>query len=173
MLDVLGLLIFVALVLLAYFRLPPVALEVSNTWQAAALGLAALAVLGWLYWGSLRRVETSRRPLLRAVRLVVALVTLVVVAFAYAYLSLQARYPGQVPGLITHLDALYFTVTMLTTVGFGDIAPAGQQARAVATANMVVNLVVLGVLVQTAVKVGRQAAARRLAARQGPSGGGG
>ena len=39
----------------------------------------------------------------------------------------------QIPGLETRLDSIYFTVTTLSTVGFGDIAAHSQGARAVVT----------------------------------------
>lgn len=171
--DGLGTVGYVVLLLLAYFRLPPVALQISNAWDAVVLTFAALAVLGWLYFGRLRRVPTADRPLARAIRMVVVLLSTFVVLFSYAYLSLEARLPGQVPGLLTHLDALYFTVTMLTTVGFGDISPAGQAARAVATLQMVVNVVLLGLLVRVAIDVGRRTAQQRRQAGAQSSGGGG
>ena len=45
---------------------------------------------------------------------------------------------------LTRTDALYFTVTTFTTVGFGDIIPASQGARLVVTAQMILDLLVLG-----------------------------
>ena len=44
-------------------------------------------------------------------------------------------------------DALYFTVTVFATVGFGDISPASQGARLV-PAQMILNLLVLGLEVR-------------------------
>jgi hypothetical protein len=55
-------------------------------------------------------------------------------------------------------DAIYFTVTVFATVGFGDIAPVTESARVVVTLQMVGDLLVLGVLLQAivgAVKLGR------------------
>lgn len=50
--------------------------------------------------------------------------------FAASYWALSKQ-PGEFVGLKTRVDALYFTVITLATVGYGDIAPAGQTSRAI------------------------------------------
>jgi hypothetical protein len=50
--------------------------------------------------------------------------------FAASYWVL-ATLPGEFIGLQTRLDAIYFTVITLATVGYGDITPSGQVSRAV------------------------------------------
>jgi voltage-gated potassium channel len=60
---------------------------------------------------------------------------------------------------LTRTDALYFTVTVFTTVGFGDIVATTQVARLVVTVQMILDLVVLGLGVRVflgAVQRGRQ-----------------
>jgi hypothetical protein len=57
------------------------------------------------------------------------------VAFAASYYQLSG-YPGEIDGVKTQLDALYFSSTVLTTVGFGDILAKGQFARALVTIQM-------------------------------------
>ncbi len=47
---------------------------------------------------------------------------------------------------LSRTDAIYFTLTTLTTVGFGDIAPKSQAARRLVSSQMVVDLILLGVL---------------------------
>lgn len=161
LLNIIALLLFVAAVLAAFFALPVGDVGVGRMLLAGLLVFVAVGVLGVVYVLSLRRVSLSPTPLLRAsVGLVVFFVSYIVI-FAYTYLSLEAVLPGEVPGLDTHIDSLYFTVTMITTVGFGDIAPSGQAARAVATAQMLVNLVLLGMVVRLSVRVGREAALAR------------
>jgi voltage-gated potassium channel len=46
--------------------------------------------------------------------------------------------------VLTRTNSLSFTVTVFSTVGFGDISPASQVARLVVTAQMILNLIVLG-----------------------------
>ena len=57
------------------------------------------------------------------------------------------------------LDALYFTVTVFATVGFGDIVATTQLARLVVTVQMILDLGVLGLGIRVflgAVQRGRQ-----------------
>jgi hypothetical protein len=60
---------------------------------------------------------------------------------------------------LTRTDTLYFTVTVFITVGFGDITAASQSARLVVTAQMLLDLVALGLLVRAfvgAVQIARR-----------------
>jgi hypothetical protein len=45
---------------------------------------------------------------------------------------------------LTRFDAVYFTVTVLATVGFGDIAAVTQTARILVTIQMLADLVLIG-----------------------------
>ena len=114
----------------------PVAITVS---VVVALGLAAiighriLKVLDGT--GSPASTGSTGLPSLLSVLVVVVL------AFALAYFMLNRSDPGQVAGLGTRLDALYFTLTTLVTVGYGDVYPEGQAARALACLQLVFNSV--------------------------------
>jgi hypothetical protein len=90
-------------------------------------------------------VLRSADPLFDAVRCIVSAVVFLVVAFSAAYYVLGTGYDDEIHGIETKLDAVYFTVTILATVGFGDITADGQVARGLVTAQMVVNLAVLAV----------------------------
>ncbi len=48
--------------------------------------------------------------------------------------------PGQFEGLSTRIDALYFALSTLATVGYGDVHPVGQFARGLVSAQMVFNV---------------------------------
>jgi hypothetical protein len=45
-------------------------------------------------------------------------------------------------------SALYFTITVFSTVGFGDISPQIDFARWIVSVQMLLDLVVLGVIVR-------------------------
>jgi len=60
---------------------------------------------------------------------------------------------------LTRTDALYFTVTVFSTVGFGDITAKTETARLVVTAQMIADIVILGLGIKVivgAVKQSRQ-----------------
>jgi hypothetical protein len=60
---------------------------------------------------------------------------------------------------LNHTDALYFTVTVFATVGFGDITATTAAARLVVTGQMIIDLIILGLgarVILGAVSRGRQ-----------------
>ena len=60
---------------------------------------------------------------------------------------------------LSRTDAIYFTVTVFATVGFGDITAKTEVARLVVTGQMLGDLIVLGLGVRvllSAVQRGRQ-----------------
>ena len=59
------------------------------------------------------------------------------------FFLLNQTYPDQISGLGAGTDALYFTLSTMTTVGFGDIHAEGQFARALVCVLLVFNVVVV------------------------------
>jgi len=62
---------------------------------------------------------------------------------------MSERSTAQIVGLDTRLDALYFTMTTLLTIGFGDIHATGQAARALVLVQMVFNVVIIATAAST------------------------
>jgi hypothetical protein len=62
---------------------------------------------------------------------------------------------------LSRTDGLYFTVTVFSTVGFGDIVAKSETARLVVTGRMLADLVVLGVAIKVVVSAVRQGLRRR------------
>lgn len=113
----------------AYFLLPLDGLgphRPALSWTLFVLALVFVAVL------LLRQVVhvLLGLPNIRPGLVIPLLMTLSILVFATAYQAL-AQDPGELVGLDTRLDALYFTVVTLATVGYGDITPHGQAARLV------------------------------------------
>jgi voltage-gated potassium channel len=102
------------------------------------IGVTALAILIIVAIGRLLRAGENAR-----IRGLILLLTLTVLFFSWADASV-ARLPDQIAELHTKTDALYFNVSTLATVGFGDVHPVGQLARAAVTLQIVFNLVFLG-----------------------------
>ncbi|MFI0465203.1 ion channel [Saccharopolyspora sp. 5N102] len=82
---------------------------------------------------------------------------LAVLFFAAVYFGLARQDPGSIASLRTRTDALYFSLTITSTVGFGDVHAESQLARAVASVQMAFNIGFLAV----AVAVVRARATRR------------
>ncbi|MFJ1704462.1 potassium channel family protein [Kitasatospora sp. NPDC088346] len=76
------------------------------------------------------------------VLVIVMLLCFSILLFSTAYLAM-ARTPGEFQGISTKVDALYFTVITMATVGYGDIVPSGQVARVVVMLQILYTLVFL------------------------------
>ena len=144
-------------VLVALYSLLPLDQPVGEATIAWLLaGLLAFAVVVVL---QVRSILQSRYPAMRAVEALGAAVPLFVLVFASTYLLLASTRPQAFTEPLSHTDALYFTMTVFSTVGFGDIAPRSDMARLIVTVQMVGNLVVFGALARVvvgAVRMGRQ-----------------
>jgi hypothetical protein len=132
-------------VVAAYFVLPLTALS------AYPLGLtltAGLLLLALVTASQLRAVLRSTRPAARAAEALAGTVPVYLLLFAASYVVI-AEIDGQAFGEpLTRLDALYFTMTVFSTVGFGDITADSQLARGLVTVQMTLNLLVVGAVIQ-------------------------
>ncbi|KPC72052.1 potassium channel family protein [Streptomyces coelicoflavus] len=128
-------------VVVAYFLLPLDHLGPQRpvlSWVLFALLLTVVAVL---LLRQIRHVLLDR-PDSRPGVVISLLIVLSVHVFSATYYAL-AKQPGEFSGLHTRLDALYFTVVTLATVGYGDITPRGQAARLVTVLQIAYSFVFL------------------------------
>jgi voltage-gated potassium channel len=119
----------------------------QHTGVAWAL-LVALAGFGALAWATLTLTRQARQgPDRQAVRLeaLIALVYAFLVFCSLVYLGLASR-DGEFVGLHNRVDALYFTMSTVATVGFGDVHAEGSAARAVVTGQIFFDLVFLALI---------------------------
>jgi hypothetical protein len=152
-----------ATVLVALYYLLP--LNDSSTAGAVTILVIGLAVFIALIAFQLRSIIRSPFPGLRAIEALATSVPLFLLLFAGSYVVMATMSASNFDGRLTHTDGLYFSVTVFSTVGFGDITAKTQAARLVVTGQMIADLVILGL----AVKVITGAVSRRR--QQGDSGG--
>jgi voltage-gated potassium channel len=112
------------------------------------LTLAGIAALAWAILEQVRRQLHSRSENIHTLLFLLPLAAMV---FALGFFLLAEHSPGQFHGLHTRTDALYFTVSTLTTVGYGDITAEGQLARGLVILQLVFNAVFVGAAVSTVV----------------------
>jgi uncharacterized membrane protein YozB (DUF420 family) len=108
--------------------------------QLAAWLLVFLAVVAW----QLLAVIRSPHPGLRAGEAVAVSVPLFVLVFATTYFVTGQVSPGSFSEPLTRIDAVYFSVTIFATVGFGDISARSEEARMLVTAQMLADLLLIG-----------------------------
>jgi voltage-gated potassium channel len=158
-----------------YFTLPITGSLDGSAAMRLVVGLLALA--GVVTW-QVRAVLRSRYPGLRAVEALAAAIPLFLLVFAAAYLRMADADAGAFSEPLSRTDALYFTITVFSTVGFGDITPKTDLARVATMVQMLGDLLVVGLVLHLmvgAVKAGlqRRAAASPSGSDSSPQGDGG
>ena len=112
-------------VLVALYYLLPLD-HIKNVPLTLAGGL--LSLLAVTIW-QVRAIIRARYPALRTVEALAATVPLFLLLFASAYFTMARTNPASFSThSLTRTDALYFTVTAFSTVGFGDITAVSQPA---------------------------------------------
>ena len=130
----------------------------SGSWVAIRLVLGALvfsALIGW----QLRSVTKADDPHLRAAEALAVAFVLLVLGFAYTYLSISHGDPRAFSERLNHIGAVYFTLATITTVGFGDIAARTDSSRLVVIAQFIVDVTLIFGIVR--LYFGTATAARR------------
>lgn len=118
-----------------------------NLSAIAQLTVWLVVIVAALLW-QIRAVLRSKRPWLRAVEGTVIGVALLLLPFAAAYARMSALDPATFTQPLSRVDAFYFTVTVFSTVGFGDITPVSQSARLLVTTQMLADLILIGTIIK-------------------------
>ncbi len=136
-----------AAIILAVYALLPVA-DVVGQVGAGLVIVMALLVYTYLVIRQMRRLATSKTPLMLVGQSLVLAVVLFVAIFALGYAALSANNPSYFNEPLTKASALYFSMTVTSTVGFGDIVAVNDTSRSLVTFQMFMALVVLAAAVR-------------------------
>jgi voltage-gated potassium channel len=151
-------LVTTAILFLLFYLLP-----VDNRTETSAVVLLVgglvvfLSVLSW----QVRQIIKADYPGLRAVESAGTAVPLLIVVFAFVYLNLATGNPGTFTQPLSRSGAIYFTVTVLSTVGFGDITPVGDTPRLIVSLQMILDLVLIGFILRLLTGAARTGIQRR------------
>lgn len=141
-----------------YFVLPFTSALTRDTVLFLVVGMVLVA--GLLVW-HIQAITVSPYPRARAIGALAIVVPLVLLVFAATYYLVGRATAGSWSQPLSRLDALYFSVTVFATVGFGDIVALSQAARAAVTAQMVVDLVLVGLIANVIAGAVKEGLARR------------
>ena len=130
-----------AVLVVLYYLLP-----LNQPWDAATAArlLVGLPVFAGVMVWQIRAVIGSRYPAMRAFEALGLIVPLYLLLFASTYFLMERASAASFTQSLTRTDALYFSVTVFSTVGFGDITAKSETARAVLIVQMLGDLALLG-----------------------------
>jgi hypothetical protein len=129
-----------AALVVVYYVLPLDHASTAVAVTALIIGLVALIAVVIV---QARSIIRSRYPEMRAIEALGATLPFYLLLFAGTYLVLSSISPNNFTEPLTHTDALYFAVTVFTTVGFGDVTATSESARLVVTGQMAIDLIIL------------------------------
>lgn len=129
--------------LLLYYLLP---LRYPPTRSAAATLFVALVLVVALLALQVRSIRKAKYPRLRAIESMALSLPLFILVFAAAYFTTSSTTPASFSEGLNRTDALYFAVTVLATVGFGDINAVTQGARVLVMVQMIGDLLLVGIV---------------------------
>jgi voltage-gated potassium channel len=130
-----------AVLVVLYYVLP-----LDRPWDsdtAVRLLIGLVVVAGVVVWG-VRFIAGSRYPGVRAAEALALALPFFLLLFASTYFVMEQNSAASFTQPLTRTDALYFTVTVFSTVGFGDITAKSETARIVLIVQMLADLVFLG-----------------------------
>ena len=144
----------------AYFSLP---LERLATLPFVAIVIGGVVILTAITVYQVGSILRAAHPAAKAIEAVTLTGPLFLLLFASTYFLMSQADAGNfnLSGL-TRSDTLYFTVTVFTTVGFGDIVATRHSARALVTVQMILDLILIGAVIRVfveAVRVARRSPA--------------
>lgn len=136
--------LMIVLLTACYFVLPSDGLMADHE-SGLRTGGSILALLGFaLVLRQQIRAFRHRLSIWGRAEALLTVLYLLILVFAITYDRMAMANSDQFVGIATRSDALYFTVTVVSTVGFGDIHAAGAAARSVVTVQMLINVFYVG-----------------------------
>ena len=142
----------------AYFLIPTRSADDGADLPWLLLELCVFAVIVGI---QVPAIVKAKYPVLRAVETMAVLVPLYLLLFARIYLTNSLNDQSAFTEPLNLVTALYFTVTVFASVGFGDIYPETDSMRMLVTAQMLLNLIVFGVVIRLLASAARRGVARR------------
>ena len=130
--------------------------------------LLDLVIFGTVVAVQIPLIVRSKYPILRAIQALAVTVPLFLLAFSRIYLSNSVTDPSTFSQPLDSTTAVYFTVTVFATVGFGDIVATSNGMKQLVTVQMLLNLALLGSAIRLVTSAAHRGVRRRRETGGGP-----
>lgn len=127
--------------------------------MAAPISVAVIGTVLYILFSrrQLRKITHARFPTLMAAEALVLLAALFLGVFAMVYVAVSLLDAASFTEPLDAFTAYYFSLTVLATVGFGDITPVTTLARSVTMVQMALDLVFIALLIRIVSTAARKA----------------
>jgi voltage-gated potassium channel len=122
--------------------------------------IIGLLLIGLVITWQTSHIVKSDIPELRAAQSLGVVMPLFLVVFSSVYLSVSDFSRRDFSQALDHTRALYFTVTVFSTVGFGDITPTTDGARILVSIQMLLDLVIIGAVARILINAAKTGLSR-------------
>ena len=136
-----------------------------NIWIPALLIAMMIVVYGWYFRLQLRRIHHAKYPQIQAAEALILVAFMFLAIFSVTYYTLSLASPNAFTEHLDQFSAFYFAVTVLATVGFGDITPVTVIARTISMVQMGFDIAFIAV----ALKIVGGATTKAIQSRTPPS----
>ena len=130
-----------AVLVVLYYVLP-----LDEPWNgdtAVRILIGLVLFTGLMVW-QVKTIAGSRYPGMKAFEALGLIVPFYLLLFASTYFVMERASAASFTQPLTRTDALYFSVTVFSTVGFGDITAKSEATRVVLIVQMLGDLALLG-----------------------------
>ncbi len=122
-----------------------------------------LGMVAYLFYTrqQLRKINTSRFPQVQAIETLILMTAMFLALFSIIYVTLSQHNTQAFTEPLDAFSGYYFALTVLATVGFGDITPVTTLARSFTMVQMAIDLAIIGILVRIVSTAANRAMVRR------------
>jgi len=141
----------------------------ASLWRPIAIVVVAFAVYATFFRRQIRKIENSRYPTVSSIEALILIATMFLAFFASIYIMMSASDPNSFTEPLTHFTAFYFALTVLATVGFGDITPVADGARLACMIQMAIDIVFIAAMIRVVSSAAQKSSAFKAAKAKGSS----
>jgi voltage-gated potassium channel len=137
----------------------------DESWMPVGFIVGAVVVYLFFFSYQLRKIKRARFPQIRSIEVLIVVSIMFIAVFAAIYTQVSMRSPGSFSEDLDHFTAYYYAMTVLATVGFGDITPVSPLARILSMIQMGLDLAFIGVAVKVISATAKQTMEERRSKR--------
>lgn len=130
-----------AVLLTAFYFVAPMN-DVADVGSLTILAVVLIGV-GVVFAWQVTKVLKADYPTIQAIEATAAIVPVYLIGFSTVYFLMSEASYDNFTEPVSRMGSLYFTLSVFSTVGFGDIAASTDSARAVVSLQIVGNLVII------------------------------